>query len=212
VSIFNIHGDDDDDTDEDVNEDDNDEEDDVNNRFCDGFLGDFFGCSSLDLSNENVVHGDSAKARRACVVAHIDRQTLGLISDIFPAFCDLILRRFDKNMQHIRRKSSGSAPTSVLVPSISNMQHRRAINPDSNFAIFWETLLFFAITYQVIGVPFYIAFGFENPAVGFSDGISICMEICFCIDMVLKTRTGYMHYGNKVRTTITVTRYIYIYR
>ncbi|KAH9158220.1 hypothetical protein AeRB84_000053 [Aphanomyces euteiches] len=158
--------------------------------------GDFFGCSSLHLDCEDIVHNDQAFARSACVIAMISRTTLALINQAFPSFCENALRREQKRSGEHRAMSKLLNPTELS--SLSKTTKVVVINPDSKFSVFWETILFIGMVYQSIGVPYYMAFGFTVQDVGPSDSISFVLEFCFLIDIALKTRTGYFSYGNKV--------------
>ncbi|RHY01209.1 hypothetical protein DYB36_000253 [Aphanomyces astaci] len=164
--------------------------------------GDFFGVSSLELDNENVVHSDQALARSACVIAMVSRSTLLLIDHTFPTFCSSLLHREIKRFGEHRAMSKLLDPQELV--SMGKTKMPAAINPDSNFSLFWETLLFFGMVFQSIGVPFYMAFGFSEEGIGPSDGISILLETCFLADIVLKTRTGYDYYGNKVMDVVRI--------
>ncbi|OQR81410.1 Voltage-gated Ion Channel (VIC) Superfamily [Thraustotheca clavata] len=170
--------------------------------------GDFFGLSSLAHGNDNVVHGDQAKAITTCVVALVSRSTLATLYQIFPSFPECIASRKTKGHSHLTKQQH-------LEPNANGIMQRKKrwmINPDSNFSVFWETLLFFGMVYQSIGVPFYMAFGFDDQTVGFSDSISIILEICFFCDIFLKFRTGYLYYGNKVMDLDkTKARYLHSY-
>ncbi|OQR97338.1 Voltage-gated Ion Channel (VIC) Superfamily [Achlya hypogyna] len=156
--------------------------------------GDFFGLSGLDVDHDNVVHVDQARASTTCVVALVTRQTLLALYEIFPAFAESIVARSSKG-HGVLAKQLHVDP--VATDGVTKPQPWM-LNPDSNFSVLWETLLFFGMVYQCIGVPFYMAFGFENEAVGSSDSFSILLELCFFADIFLKPRTGFLDYGNKV--------------
>ncbi|ETW09616.1 hypothetical protein H310_00151 [Aphanomyces invadans] len=158
--------------------------------------GDFFGVSSLNLDNENVVHNDQALARSACVVAVVSRSTLALINQAFPSFCDALMVRETKRFGEHRALSKLLDPQELV--ALGSKKKPFVINPDSTFSVSWETLLFFGMVFQSIGVPFYMAFGFNEQDIGPSDGLSIVLETCFLADIFLKTRTGFHFYGNKV--------------
>ncbi|KAF0685443.1 Aste57867_22657 [Aphanomyces stellatus] len=161
--------------------------------------GEFFGCSSLHVNIENNVHNDLAIARSACVVGMVSRPTLVLLNQAFPAFSESILRREIKRYGEHRAMSKLLDPNELL--SLTKNFKKGGmfvVNPDSNFSVVWETLLFFGMVFQTIGVPYYMAFGFTVQGVGPSDGLSILLETCFLADIFLKTRTGYLSYGNKV--------------
>ncbi|KAF0685446.1 Aste57867_22660 [Aphanomyces stellatus] len=150
--------------------------------------GQMFGFASLDISVDHAAQVDNAVARSACVVAVVTRDTIQSLNEIHPHFSDEVRdrsRRLDRQMtsHHVIQK--------LLRP-------QRVINPDSRAAVLWETLLFFGITYECVMVPYYMAFGFARSTVAAADGVSIVLEACFLLDIFLKMRTGYVHYGNKV--------------
>ncbi|KDO24719.1 hypothetical protein SPRG_10253 [Saprolegnia parasitica CBS 223.65] len=168
--------------------------------------GDFFGLSSLDLERDNIVHADQAKAMTTCVVALVTRQTLLSLQETFPTFAANVLARSAKAHGRnkpglIERTPSGLSSSKEPTSTVSKPW---MLNPDSNFSIFWETLLFFGMVYECIGVPFYMAFGFADESVRVSDSISIVLELCFLADIFLKTRTGFSDYGNKIMDPVKV--------
>ncbi|EQC29465.1 hypothetical protein SDRG_12713 [Saprolegnia diclina VS20] len=165
--------------------------------------GEFFGLSSLDLDKDNIVHADEAKAMTTCVVALVTRQTLLSLQETFPTFAANILARSAKAAS--RNKPGVLEPSDRSSKEPTNTVAKPwMLNPDSNFSIFWETLLFFGMVYECIGVPFYMAFGFADASVRESDSISIVLELCFLADIFLKMRTGFSNYGNKVMDPVTV--------
>ncbi|RQM25933.1 hypothetical protein B5M09_000148 [Aphanomyces astaci] len=160
--------------------------------------GDLFGLASLNFSVEYTAHTDNATARSACVVAIISRKTVALLNQIYPRFADGVKKRSQRMGRQATMHAKAMADKKAVVP--------QAINPDSNTSVLWETFLFFGIAYQVITVPFYMAFGFAQRHVAGADVFSIMLELCFLVDMVLKTRTGYMDYGNKVMDIAVIRR------
>ncbi|KAG9412709.1 hypothetical protein AC1031_015611 [Aphanomyces cochlioides] len=162
--------------------------------------GDIFGVSTLQFDVDVCAHKENAIARSSCVVATISRETIVNIHLIYSKFSENLL----KTTKHVRHDAHGTLLK--LVESKSGT----AVNPDSTASVLWETFLFFGITYQSISVPFYMAFGFSKSGIAAADGFSIFLEICFLIDIYLKTRTGFYLFGNKVMDIQAIRkRYLY---
>ncbi|ETW09611.1 hypothetical protein H310_00148 [Aphanomyces invadans] len=159
--------------------------------------GDLFGLASLNFAGEYIAHTDNAIARSACVVAIVSRDTVAALNQIYPRFADGVKKR----CLRVSRQATMTAKAKT-----ENAAHPQAINPDSNMSVMWETFLFFGIAYQVIMVPYYMAFGFSKSNVAAVDVVSIVLEVSFLVDIVLKTRTGYMDYGNKVMDVPVIRR------
>ncbi|ETW09621.1 hypothetical protein H310_00153 [Aphanomyces invadans] len=171
-------------------------------------IGEIFGCSSLVLDGECTVHADNAVARAACVVALISRDTLKAAAAEYSNFCQGLLKREQKLLAEHR------AMTRLLdqaeLAAMSQRKPRGILDPDSLFVIAWDTLLFFVLATQVVAIPFFLAFGYATVGATSRIMYSVIVEVVFALDMVLKTRTGYYSFGNKVSDAAKI-RYNYFH-
>ncbi|RHY32207.1 hypothetical protein DYB32_002756 [Aphanomyces invadans] len=144
----------------------------------------------------------------ACVVALISRDTLKAAAAEYSNFCQGLLKREQKLLAEHR------AMTRLLdqaeLAAMSQRKPRGILDPDSLFVIAWDTLLFFVLATQVVAIPFFLAFGYATVGATSRIMYSVIVEVVFALDMVLKTRTGYYSFGNKVSDAAKI-RYNYFH-
>ncbi|KAF0695147.1 Aste57867_14044 [Aphanomyces stellatus] len=164
--------------------------------------GEQFGSSSLQLGKTCIAHSENAVAHSACVVASVGRAALVELNKAFPSFCSNLAKE-EKRMLTLHRftvKLIGKKGHDV----IKHENTAGTIDPDSTLSVLWETFLFFGMVIQTASVPLFMSFGFFWSGLGIYDILSIVLEICFVINIVLKARTGYYAFGNKVRDLVKI--------
>ncbi|ETW09618.1 hypothetical protein, variant 1 [Aphanomyces invadans] len=163
--------------------------------------GEIFGCSSLYMGKDCGVHVDNAIARSACVVALVDRPTIQSLNAKFPTFCTNLLKKEQKLLAEHRAMTRLLEQKELAV--LTSQKNNGTIDPDSNVSVAWETILFFGAVFQLIRVPYLLAFGVA-PTINGRDMVAIVVEVLFAVDIVLKTRTGYYSFGNKVTDKVKI--------
>ncbi|ETV80282.1 hypothetical protein H257_06619 [Aphanomyces astaci] len=169
-------------------------------------LREIFGCSSLYMGNVggSTVHVENAIARTACVVALVDRPTIQVLNAKYPSFCTTFLRKEQKLLAEHRAMTRLLAQTELA--ALSGQKRNGTIDPDSTFSIVWETVLFVGMVFQVVRVPYLMAFGFQTPGLDIRDVVSMVVETLFVVDVALKMRTGYYSFGNKITNRSAIRR------
>ncbi|KAL3670045.1 hypothetical protein V7S43_005415 [Phytophthora oleae] len=111
-------------------------------------------------------------------------------------------------MRRALRRKQLTGLVQLLAKNLEWWQRGTAIDPDWPFVGVWEALMLMASTVQGTLVMFYICFGAsETPGHrGFSDAVTITLELFFVLDAYLHLRLGFYEYGNKVMDLVVIQR------
>ncbi|OQR94460.1 Voltage-gated Ion Channel (VIC) Superfamily, partial [Thraustotheca clavata] len=162
--------------------------------------GDIFGLAALEINNENAVYTDYATARSSCAIACITRENLERMNEIYSRFCINLKERVQKGQA---RRMEVVTRTRLEAVNKAHQMKTYVINPDTTYFVIWEIFVLFGIIFDCTSIPFYLAFGHAaaHPALRIFD---IVFEIAFFIDILIKFRTGYWEYGNKIMDTARI--------
>ncbi|KAG9412706.1 hypothetical protein AC1031_015607 [Aphanomyces cochlioides] len=158
--------------------------------------GGIFGYSSLTLDNKAATYTENAIAQTACVVVSLQRPSLALLEEAFPSFCSCILPKARKIFAE--RRGMVSLASFVSWKAEIQKKDSKTIDPDSNFIVIWETILFICMVLQLIYLPFFMAFGLSGLSTSMYDTFTVVIEAGFLVDIFIKVRTGFYAFGNKI--------------
>lgn len=163
--------------------------------------GGCFGTRSFYSDCDAAGYEETAVAESGCTVLFLPQHKFERLKAVFPSLGTSLIhlekRLFDsklstkrKNPAHDKHKDVPTSVIGVLLVS--------PIDPDSKRAILWETFLFFLMSVQYFRVITLICFGSSLDAKTSVDAITVLIEVFFFLDIFVRSRLGYRHFGNKV--------------
>lgn len=163
--------------------------------------GGCFGTRSFHAEGESTGYTENAVAESGCTVLFLPRRKLVKLQSIFPslgtALSDLEKRLFDSKLS-TKRRNPGTKRLQESTDGRFEQWLGSIIDPDSKYVIVWETWLFFLMSLQWFRVIVLICFGIGPGEYTREDSLMVTAEVCFVLDIYLRSRLGYMHFGNKV--------------
>lgn len=181
------------------------------------------GVDEKGIAINAVGYDEQVTAVSGCIVVYVSRDHLNAMQNALPPFPSA-LRALDRQFQEEIPIPSSSFKQSLLsssarVKSVTTQAPkqswlfwcknirtsilkyaRQSIDPDLKFVAVWEIWIFIATTVQCVLVILRSCLGVqaENQVYLSEDGIMICLEFCFLLDIYVRSRLGYFEYGNKV--------------
>ncbi|KAK1930157.1 Cyclic nucleotide-gated olfactory channel [Phytophthora citrophthora] len=171
--------------------------------------GGFFGTAALSQQERGEGYTEHVSANSGCILLFVSREQLQVMEAIFPPLKVELLtleRRLLNNKlaksavkreshRRIRRQSTVLMIRNAIFGSIKH--HHTVYDPDSLFILTWETWVFFVMTAQWILVMFQACFHMDKGHQT-ADIIMVFMEVCFILDISIRSRLGFYEYGNKM--------------
>lgn len=173
----------------------------VNTQPREVMRGGCFGIRSVCLASAATGYAATAVAECGCATIFISQAKLTKLQEVFPSFgstlVDLEKRLFQSKLSKrvdTRRRSITGTAVSIPVHSSSTV---RIIDPDSKRILVWELWLFAMMTYQWFRIIIMICFGVSEDEYVHADSVTVGVEVSFFVDIFVRTRLGYRHFGNK---------------
>lgn len=193
-----------------------------------------FGVDDKGIAMNAVGYDEQVTAVSGSIVVYVSRDHLSAMQTILPPLSSA-LRTLDSRFQEEIPNPSSSFTQSLLGSSVrfkakpQAPKHswsrwvkwlkttilsytRKSIDPDSKFVAMWEIWIFIAITVQSVLVILRSCLGVdqsENQVYLSEDGVMIFLEICFLVDIYVRSRLGYYEYGNKVMDLRQIQNHFY---
>ncbi|KAG6615731.1 Voltage-gated Ion Channel (VIC) Superfamily [Phytophthora cinnamomi] len=179
--------------------------------------GGFFGTAALTQQERGEGYTDHVSANSGCILLFVSRDQLHVMEAIFPAL-KVELLTLDKRLlnnklaksavskevqRRIRRQSTVIIIRNAIFGSLRH--HNTVFDPDSMFILTWETWVFIVMTAQWILVMFQSCFPLEDGHKT-ADIIMVFMEICFILDIYIRSRLGFHEFGNKMMNVKRIKR------
>ncbi|KAE9096293.1 hypothetical protein PF010_g15258 [Phytophthora fragariae] len=179
--------------------------------------GGFFGTAALTQQERGEGYTEHVSANSGCILLFVSRDQLHVMEAIFPPLKVELLTlekrllnnklaksAVNKEMQRrIRRQSTVLIIRNAIFGSLKH--HNTVYDPDSMFILTWETWVFVVMTAQWILVMFQSCFPLEDGHET-ADVIMVFMEICFVLDIYIRSRLGFYEYGNKMMNVKRIKR------
>ncbi|KAG1688680.1 hypothetical protein DVH05_003117 [Phytophthora capsici] len=171
--------------------------------------GGFFGTAALSQQERGEGYTEHVSANSGCILLFVSREQLQVMETIFPPLKVELLtleRRLLNNKlakssvnkeshRRIRRQSTVLMIRNAIFGSVKH--HHTVYDPDSLFILTWETWVFFVMTAQWILVMFQACFHMDKGHQT-ADILLVLMEMCFIVDISIRSRLGFYEYGNKM--------------
>ncbi|EGZ20178.1 hypothetical protein PHYSODRAFT_462296, partial [Phytophthora sojae] len=178
--------------------------------------GGFFGTAALTQQERGEGYTDHVSANSGCILLFVSRDQLHVMEAIFPALkVELLtlekrllnnkLAKSAVNKETQRRIRRQSTVIIIRNAIFGSLKHHTVYDPDSMFILTWETWVFFVMTAQWILVMFQACFPLEDGHKT-ADIIMVFMEVCFILDIYIRSRLGFYEYGNKMMNVKRIKR------
>ncbi|DAZ95398.1 TPA: hypothetical protein N0F65_001056 [Lagenidium giganteum] len=184
--------------------------------------GGFFGTVCLMDDESQFCYVDRATATTGCIVLFLAKENLPAVNKHFPPFPTALISLEQRLLGSKMAKASTRRPSQMAQWISSDLrrgsgllqQMRRlkdeAIDPDSFYVVLWEFLMFAGVSVQSVRLVFELCFGVEPSEVLQVDATTVCIEVLFVVDMIIRTRLGFYRFGNKVMELRLIwRRYVY---
>ncbi|OWZ15956.1 LOW QUALITY PROTEIN: Voltage-gated Ion Channel [Phytophthora megakarya] len=170
--------------------------------------GGFFGTAALTQQERGEGYTEHVSANSGCILLFVSREQLQAMEAIFPQLKVELLTLEQRLMNNKLAKSAVNKGTQrrirrqstvVMIKDaiFGTLKPRTVYDPDSMFILTWETWVLFVMTAQWILVMFQACFPLEGGHRN-ADILMLFMEICFIVDIYIRSHLGFYEYGNKM--------------